>query len=92
MEITEGITHMAAQKVRIRETSHRILKRIAEESGQTMMDVLDRALEDYHRKQFFEQLNAGYAELQADPEAWSEHLAERKSWGAALMGGSARTN
>jgi hypothetical protein len=39
------------------------------------------------RKLFFEQLNAGYAELRADPVAWAEHLAERKLWDATLMDG-----
>lgn len=78
---------MAAQTVRISETSHRILKTMAEQTGQSMMDVLDRALEAYRRKQFFDQMNAGYAELQAEPEAWAEHLAERKAWDATLMDG-----
>jgi hypothetical protein len=29
-------------------------------------------VEDYQRKRFFEELNAGYAALRADPEAWQE--------------------
>ncbi len=78
---------MSAPTVRISEASHRILKELAEQTGQTMMDVLDKALDAYRRKLFFEQLNAGYAELQADPAAWSEHLAERKLWDATLMDG-----
>jgi predicted transcriptional regulator len=78
---------MSAPTVRISEASHRILKELAEKTGQTMMDVLDRALDAYRRKLFFEQLNAGYAEMRADREAWAEHLAERKLWDATLMDG-----
>ena len=78
---------MSAPTVRISEASHRILKVLAEQTGQTMMDVLDKALDAYRRKLFFEQLNAGYAELRADPAAWAEHLAERKLWDATLMDG-----
>jgi hypothetical protein len=78
---------MSAPTVRISETSHHILKGLADQTGQTMMDVLDKALDAYRRKLFFEQLNAGYAELRADPEAWAEHLAERKLWDATLMDG-----
>jgi predicted transcriptional regulator len=78
---------MSAPTVRISETSHRILKELAEQTGQTMMVVLDKALDAYRRKLFFEQMNAGYAELRADPEAWAEHLAERKQWDATLMDG-----
>ena len=78
---------MSAPTVRISEASHQVLKELAEQTGQTMMEVLDKALDAYRRKVFFEQLNAGYAELRADPEAWAEHLAERKLWDATLMDG-----
>jgi hypothetical protein len=78
---------MSAPTVRISEASHQILKELADQTGQTMMDVLDKALDAYRRKLFFEQLNAGYAELRADPEAWAEHLAERQLWDATLMDG-----
>jgi predicted transcriptional regulator len=78
---------MSAPTVRISEASHQMLKDLAQRTGQTMMDVLDKALSAYQRKLFFERLNAGYAELRADPEAWAEHLAERKAWDATLMDG-----
>jgi hypothetical protein len=78
---------MSAPTVRISEASHQVLKELAEQTGQTMMEVLDKALDAYRRKVFFEQLNAGYAELRADPEAWAKHLAERQVWDATLMDG-----
>ena len=78
---------MSTPTVRISDTSHQVLKDLAEQTGQTMLEVLDKALDAYRRKLFFEQLNAGYAELRADPEAWAEHLAERKLWDATLMDG-----
>jgi predicted transcriptional regulator len=78
---------MSAPTVRISEASHHILRELAEQTGQTMMDVLDKALDAYRRKLFFAQLNAGYAELRADSNAWAQHLAERKLWDATLMDG-----
>jgi hypothetical protein len=78
---------MSAPTVPISEVSYRLLKELADQTGQTMPEVLDKALDAYRRKLFFEQLNAGYAELRADPEAWAEHLAERKLWDATLMDG-----
>jgi len=78
---------MSAPTVRISETSHQILKELAEQTGQMMTDILEKALDAYRRKQFFEQVNAGYAELRADPKAWAEHLAERKAWDATLIDG-----
>jgi hypothetical protein len=78
---------MSAPTVRISDASHKILKELAEQTGQTLMDALDKAVDAYRRKLFFEQMNAGYAELRADPEAWAQHLAERKLWDATLMDG-----
>jgi hypothetical protein len=78
---------MSAPTVPIREASYRLLQELADQTGQTMLDVLDKALDAYRRKLFFEQMNAGYAELRADPQAWAEHLAERKLWDATLMDG-----
>jgi hypothetical protein len=52
-----------------------------------MTDVLDKALDAYRRKLFFDQLNAGYAALRADPQAWAEEQEERKLWDATLMDG-----
>jgi hypothetical protein len=78
---------MSAVNVPISAASHQVLKELAAKTGQTMTDLLDRAVDAYRRKLFFDQLNAGYAELQADPKAWAEHLAERKMWDTTLMDG-----
>jgi hypothetical protein len=78
---------MSRPTVPISEASYDILMELAAQTGQTMTEVLARALDAYRRKLFFEQLYAGYAELRADPEAWAEHLAERKQWDATLMDG-----
>ncbi len=78
---------MSAPTVRISAATHRKLKELAERTGQTMMYVLDKALDDYRRKLFFDQMNAGYTELRADPEAWAMHLAERTQWDGVLMDG-----
>jgi hypothetical protein len=78
---------MSAPTVLISEAAYQLLKQLAEQTGQTTMDLLDKALDAYRRKLFFEQLDAGYAELRADPKAWAEHLAERKLWDATLMDG-----
>lgn len=78
---------MSAPTVHISENAHRMLQQLAEQTGQTMLDVLDKALEAYRRKLFFDQMNAVYAELRADPEAWAEHLAERQQWDATLLDG-----
>jgi hypothetical protein len=78
---------MSIPTIPISETAHQILRELAEQTGQSITDVLDKALDSYRRKLFFEQLNAGYAALRADPQAWAEELEERKLWDATLMDG-----
>ena len=52
-----------------------------------MQAILDKALTEYQRKRFFEQLNADYEALRADPEAWAEYQSELALWDATLMDG-----
>jgi hypothetical protein len=78
---------MTMPTVPISEGAHRLLCELAERTGQTITEVLDKALRAYQRKLFFDQLNAGYAALRADPEAWAEELEERKLWDSTLMDG-----
>jgi hypothetical protein len=69
------------------ERSCQILKELVEQAGKGEQEVLERALDDYRRKVFYEGLAADYAELKADPQAWEEELAERKLWETTLMDG-----
>lgn len=78
---------MSTPTIAISESSQRLLQELAARTGQSTSDVLDKALDTYRRKVFFDQLNAGYAELRADSEAWAAHEAERKQWDATLMDG-----
>ena len=78
---------MTTVSVDISATSQELLRELAAKTGQTTSVVLDKALDAYRRQVFFDKLNAGYAELRADPEAWAEHEAERKDWDNALMDG-----
>ncbi len=78
---------MSMPSIPISEASHRILRELAERTGRTVTEVLEQAIDAYRRQLFFEQLNAGYAELRADPEAWAEMEAERKVWDATLTDG-----
>jgi len=78
---------MSTPTVRLSEASHRLLREMADQSGETMLEILDKALDAYRRKMFFENLNSGYAALKADPQAWAAMQDERKAWEATLMDG-----
>jgi hypothetical protein len=78
---------MAEATVSISETALRKLQEIAGWSGLPMEEALQRANSDYHDRQFWVAVNAGYAALRADSKAWSEVEPERKAWDATLMDG-----
>jgi hypothetical protein len=78
---------MSAATILLSEASHRILKDLAVQTGQTMTDVLDKALDAYRRKVFFEELNAAYAALRSDPAVWAAVVEERRSMDGCLMDG-----
>jgi len=52
-----------------------------------MQTVLDQAVEEYRRAVFLDKLDADYAALRADPEAWREELEERKLWDNTIADG-----
>jgi len=71
----------------ITEGVRRTLEELAADANESVDSILGKALAEYRRKRFFDTLNAQYAALRADPEAWSEELAERAAWDATLGDG-----
>ena len=50
--------------------------------------MLDEAIElRYRLAQFFKDLDAGFASLQADPAAWQDERNERQLWDSAIADG-----
>jgi hypothetical protein len=73
--------------VRISSSAHESLREIAHADREPMQSVLDKAIEEYRRKRFLEDLNRAYAELREDQEAWKEDRAEHALWDHALADG-----
>lgn len=78
---------MASETVRIHTHTHAKLKQLADEVGESMPDVLERAVDAYSRRRFLELLNQDFAALSSDPAAWREETAERGAWDATLRDG-----
>ncbi|HET8789458.1 MAG TPA: hypothetical protein VFO47_11995, partial [Actinomycetes bacterium] len=51
--------------------------KLAASTGEPLQKVLERAVENYRREQFYAEFNAAFERLRADPVAWEEELAER---------------
>ncbi|MDQ3814515.1 MAG: toxin-antitoxin system protein [Armatimonadota bacterium] len=77
----------ASRTVRIKPETHRKLQKLARETGQSLPDVLDKAISEYERQRFLAECNASYTRLREDPEAWREELEERALWDCTLMDG-----
>lgn len=73
--------------VRIKEESHAILQHLAAASGQSMLSILEKAIEDYRRNVFLEQANQAFAALRNDADAWNEEQKERGTWNTTLSDG-----
>ncbi len=73
--------------IRINEFSHRTLRQLAEAMGESMQTVLTKAIEEYRRKQFFEQLDISFAALKNDSAAWQEEVEERALLAGTLSDG-----
>ncbi|MBI4352669.1 MAG: toxin-antitoxin system protein [Candidatus Omnitrophica bacterium] len=75
---------MKSAVVRIDTATNHILHQIAEQSGQSMQRILNKAVLLYRRERFLDDVNKAYAHLKQDTKAWKEELEERKRWDAAL--------
>lgn len=78
---------MGSTTVRVSVEVRAKLQRMAADYGETMQDILEKAVEAYRRQRMMELANEQYAALRADPEVWAEILAERALWDATLMDG-----
>jgi predicted transcriptional regulator len=77
---------MGQAMVRINDHTHQSLREMAQAEHQSMQAVLEKAVEEYRRRRFLEDVNSAYAALRNDPEAWQEIQAERAEWEALSDG------
>ncbi|MBI4505722.1 MAG: ribbon-helix-helix protein, CopG family [Chloroflexi bacterium] len=78
---------MPGTTVRVSERTHHLLRDLAARTGEPMQAIIERAIEDYRRRRFFEEVNAAYAAERRDPVAWAAEEEERALWEATLADG-----
>ncbi|MBI1296067.1 ribbon-helix-helix protein, CopG family [bacterium] len=78
---------MTTTTIRVSSETRALLHDLARQAGTSMQQVLEEALAQYHRRQFFETLNAAYAEAQSDPAAHAAEEADLADWDATLLDG-----
>jgi Ribbon-helix-helix protein, copG family len=81
---------MGTTTIRVSEKTHTTLQALARAAGKPMAEIVEQAIEAYRRQRFVEAINAGYAELRADPDAWNAYQEELSEWDATLLDGLER--
>ena len=76
-----------SKMIRISKQAHQHLSEISEETGESMQDLMNKAIDKLMRDYFFHKANKAYAELRQDPEARKAELEERALWDVTLMDG-----
>ncbi len=75
--------------VRITRSAHAALRSLAEDSDESMTEILEKAIEAYRRASFLAGLNGDFAALRQDRAAWEKENEERRAWDATLSDGLA---
>jgi len=65
---------------RISEPTREVLRKLAEESGESLQAILDKAVEMYRRQRFLEESNRAFGALRVNAPAWKAEQAEREDW------------
>jgi hypothetical protein len=73
--------------IRIKKELYNTVKSLAREKNINMQDVLHQAVNDFKKKEFFDNLNSIYTKLKEDPQAWAKEESERSEWDVTLLDG-----
>jgi predicted transcriptional regulator len=78
---------MSTLTVPISEAAHRQLQELAANTGEPVQNLIEKAVDEYWRKRFWDETNAAYAALRSNAGDWKVELAERALSENTLMDG-----
>ena len=70
---------MTTTTIRVDRETHARLVQLGDEAGTSLIDTVRAATEALRRQRFGARVATQLAELQADPEAWADYVAEGDS-------------
>jgi hypothetical protein len=73
--------------IRVNKPTIDMVRELAAKSETTMTAIVEAAVREYRANQFWKEVEAGYAALRADPEAWAEYQEEIRAWDCTLADG-----
>jgi hypothetical protein len=81
---------MATQILRVQDEIYKEIRELSELEGLPMAHLVAKAVEEYKRARFFDDLDAAFSRLKADPAAWAEEQEERAQSEKTLLDGLTR--
>jgi predicted DNA-binding protein len=78
---------MAMTSIRVSQATHERLRHLADQQDRPMSSIADEAVMAYEKEQRWRAAEAAMARLQADPDAWSDYMAESEAWDSTLNDG-----
>lgn len=78
---------MATTSIRVRTDVQETLKSISDTQHQSIGDIVADLVQRYKADEFWKAAEAGYAQLRADPAAWSAWKEETAAWDTTLTDG-----
>jgi hypothetical protein len=78
---------MSELTIDISETTHKTLLQLAQSSGDDLVTIMDRAVENYRRYVFLVQADRAFTTLKQNEELWQEEIAERQAWDVTIADG-----
>lgn len=76
---------MGTITIRVTQETHKLLRQLAEKRGRTIGEVVDEATRKLEDADFWDEVNASYDRLRADPVASAEYDAEIAALDAASL-------
>ena len=78
---------MSELTIDISETTHKTLLQLAQTSGEDLVTVMERAVENYRRYVFLAQVDRAFTALRQNEELWQDEIAERQAWELTIADG-----
>ncbi len=78
---------MSTVTIRVSEETHLLLRSLADERQQQIGDLVATAVKRFDEQAFWDEVEAGYAALRADPEGSAAFDAEVAEWDVTLNDG-----
>lgn len=79
-----GDRERTGSTVRVTESTRTVLRDLSDQTGDTIQELVAKAVEAYRRERILKLTNDAYAGLRSDPTAWQEELDEREQWDRTL--------